>query len=52
MLILLIKYKTKIVFAMLFLALGQFPCFAQSNGDAPNQQVSGADQPIPAAIAK
>ena len=52
MLILLIKYKTKIVFGMLFFVLGQFPCFAQDNGDARNQQASGADQQIPAAIAK
>src|SRR6202167_1521809 len=52
MLILLIKYKTKIVCAMLFFVLGQFPCFAQTNGDAPNQQANGADQQIPPAIAK
>src|ERR1700691_2708522 len=52
MLNILIKYKTKIVFGMLFFVLGQFPCFAQNNGDAANQQASGADQQIPAAIAK
>src|ERR1700683_4415608 len=52
MLILLIKYKTKIVCAMLFFVLGQFPCFAQTNGEAPNQQANGADQQIPPAIAK
>ena len=52
MLNILIKYKTKIVFGILTLALGQFPCFAQSNGDAPTPQASGADQQIPAAIAQ
>src|SRR6202142_2993678 len=52
MLNILIKYKTKIVCAMLFFVLGQFPCFAQTNGDAPNQQANGADQQIPPAIAK
>ncbi len=48
----LIKYKTKIVFGVLVFALGQFPCFAQSSSDTSNQQTSGADQQIPAAIAK
>jgi hypothetical protein len=48
----LIRYRTKIVFGILVLALGQFPCFAQSSGDTANQQTSGADQQIPAAIAK
>ena len=52
MLNILIKYKTKIVFGMLFFVLGHFPCFAQTNGDSPNQQASGADQQIPPAIAK
>ncbi len=52
MLNILIKYKTKIVFGMLVFVLGQFPCFAQSNGDAPNQQASSAEQQIPSAIAK
>src|ERR1700677_449060 len=52
MLILLIKYKSKVVCAMFFFVLGQFPCFAQPNGDAPNQQANGADQQIPPAIAK
>src|SRR5580700_7585431 len=52
MLNILIKYKTKIVFGGLFFVLGQFPCFAQSSGDGPTQQASGADQPIPAAIAQ
>jgi hypothetical protein len=48
----LIKHRIKIVFGILIFALGQFRCFAQSNGDAPNQQASGADQQIPSAIAK
>jgi hypothetical protein len=52
MLNILIKYKTKIVFGMLFFVLGHFPCFAQGNGNAPTQQASGADQQIPAAIAQ
>src|ERR1700691_3475673 len=52
MLNILIKYKTKIVFGMLFFVLGHFPCCAQTNGDSPNQQASGADQQIPPAIAK
>ncbi len=52
MLNILIKYKTKIVFGMLVFVLGQFPCFAQSNGDAPSQQASSAEQQIPSAIAK
>ena len=52
MLNILIKYKTKIVFGGLVFVLGQFPCFAQSSGDGPTQQASGADQQIPAAIAQ
>ena len=52
MLNILIKYKTKIVFGILVFVLGQFPCFAQSNGDTANQQASGTDQQIPSAIAK
>jgi hypothetical protein len=48
----LIEYRTKIVFGMLFFALGQFPCSAQSGGDTSTQQTSGADQQIPPAIAK
>src|SRR6202166_2495096 len=52
MLKLLMNYRTKIVFGILVFALGQFPCFAQSNGDTSNQQTNGADQQIPPAIAK
>src|SRR5271155_3178369 len=52
MLKLLMKRTARIVFAMVIFALGQFPCFAQSNGDTPNQQASSADQQIPPAIAK
>ncbi len=48
----LIKYRTRIVFGIFVFALGQFPCFAQSNSDTSNQQASGADQQIPPAIAK
>src|SRR5271156_37473 len=52
MLKLLTKHRNKFVFGILVFALGQFPCFAQSNGDTPNQQGTGADQQIPTAIAK
>ncbi len=52
MLNILIKYKTKIVIGMILFVLGQFPCFAQSNGDAPTQRAGGADQQIPPAIAQ
>ncbi len=52
MLKLLRNHRYKIVFGILVFALEQFPCFAQSNGDAANQQASGTDQQIPAAIAK
>jgi hypothetical protein len=52
MLNILIKYKTKIVIGMMAFVLGQLPCFAQSNGDAPTQQASGAEQQIPSAIAQ
>jgi len=52
MLKLLTKHRNKFVFGILVFALGQFPCFAQSNGDTPNQQGTGADQQIPPAIAK
>ena len=52
MLKLLMKRTARIVFAMVIFALAQFPCFAQNNGDAPNQQASSADQQIPPAIAK
>jgi hypothetical protein len=48
----LIKYRSEIIFGILVFALGQFPCFAQSNSDTFNQQSSGAGQPIPPAIAK
>ncbi len=52
MLKLLRNHRYKIVFGILVFALEQFPCFAQSNGDAANQQASGTDQQIPPAIAK
>jgi hypothetical protein len=52
MLKLLTNHRNKIVFGILVFALGQFPCFAQSNGDTPNQQSAGAEQQIPPAIAK
>jgi hypothetical protein len=52
MLKLLINGTTRIIFAIVILSLGQFPCFAQSSGDAANQQASGPDQQIPPAIAK
>lgn len=52
MLKLLTNHRYKIVFGILVFALEQFPCFAQSNGDAANQQASGTDQQIPPAIAK
>ncbi len=52
MLKLLMNHRNKIVFGILVFALGQFPCFAQSNGDTPNQQSAGAEQQIPPAIAK
>jgi hypothetical protein len=52
MLRLLMNHRNRIVFGILVFALGQFPCFAQSNGDTPNQQSNGADQQIPPAIAK
>jgi Putative beta-barrel porin-2, OmpL-like. bbp2 len=37
---------------VLIFALGQTPCFAQSDGDDPTKQAAGADQQIPPAIAK
>jgi len=46
------KYALKMGFGILAFALGQIPCFAQSNSDTPNQQAAAADQQIPAAIAK
>ncbi len=49
---LLMNRMTTIVFAIVIFALGQIPCFAQSNSDAANQQVSSGDQQIPSAIAK
>jgi Putative beta-barrel porin-2, OmpL-like. bbp2 len=52
MLKLLMNRTARVAFAILIFALGQFPCYAQSNGDAPNQQASSADQQIPPAIAK
>ncbi|HEY4950649.1 MAG TPA: outer membrane beta-barrel protein [Candidatus Acidoferrales bacterium] len=52
MLKLLMNHRNKTVFGILVFALGQFPCFAQSNSDTSNQQSSGADQQIPPAIAK
>jgi len=52
MLKLLMNRTTRIIFAMVIFALGQFPCFAQSNSDTANQQASSADQQIPSAIAK
>jgi hypothetical protein len=48
----LIRHRSRIVFGLLIFALGQFPCFAQSSGDAANQQASSTDQQIPPAIAK
>jgi hypothetical protein len=38
--------------AVLIFALGQTPCFAQSNSDTSSQQATGTDQQIPPAIAK
>jgi hypothetical protein len=52
MLKLLLNRTTRIIFAIVIVALTQFPCLAQSNGDSPNQQVSSGDQQIPSAIAK
>src|SRR5271155_5470626 len=52
MLRLLMNHTARVAFAILIFALGQFPCYAQSNGNAPNQQASSADQQIPPAIAK
>jgi hypothetical protein len=52
MLKLLMNHRNRIVFGILVFALEQFPCLAQSNGDTPNQQSTGADQQIPSAIAK
>jgi hypothetical protein len=46
------NHRNRIVFGILFFALGQFRCFAQSNGNTLNQQSTGADQQIPSAIAK
>ncbi len=48
----LTNYTIKMAFGVLVFALGQLPCFAQSNSDAPNQQAAAADQQIPPAIAK
>ena len=52
MLKLLLNRTTRIIFAIVIVALTQFPCLAQSNGDSPNQQASSGDQQIPSAIAK
>jgi len=52
MLKLLMNHRNKIVFGILVFAPGQFPCFAQSTGDTPNQQSTGAAQQIPPAIAR
>ncbi|HWO30518.1 MAG TPA: outer membrane beta-barrel protein, partial [Candidatus Acidoferrum sp.] len=48
----LMNHRIEIVFGMLVFALGQIPCFAQTNSDTPNQQATAADQQIPPAIAK
>jgi len=52
MLKILKSHRITIVFGMLVCALGQAPCFAQSNSETPNQQATAADPQIPPAIAK
>ncbi|MGC2001770.1 MAG: outer membrane beta-barrel protein [Candidatus Acidiferrales bacterium] len=47
-----VGFSSQLACAVLFLMLGQAPCFAQSGSDAPMQQVDEADQQIPPAIAK
>jgi hypothetical protein len=44
--------KSQIVFCALASMLGPHPCFAQTSGQAVNQQASAGDQQIPPAIAK
>ncbi len=44
--------KSQMVFCALALMLGPHPCFAQTSGQAVNQQASAGDQQIPPAIAK
>jgi hypothetical protein len=44
--------KLAIVFCGLALMLGPHPCFAQTSGQASDQQASAADQQIPPAVAK
>jgi hypothetical protein len=48
----LVNYTIKMAFGILVFALGQLPCFAQSNSNAPNQQAAAEEQQIPSAIAK
>jgi hypothetical protein len=48
----LVNYTIKMAFGILVFALGQLPCLAQSNSNAPNQQAAAEEQQIPSAIAK